>query len=234
MSKVPAPVSFQKEYENVTQYVKPDFRQVKHIYQPDSGIGFSNIRNNLEELIDPMTKYNSNGFSLSQYETERHCNKLFEDKHADYKLIDEQKRPPDYVYLDIIKWFQERGPVMDVFFSQGNLDHLQSLIISMIYNLSNGLYQIGRQNDNILLETMKAVFIDTPVNGNATGYALKYEVCCLNKTVLDAVVPDVYSGILKYLGYVKDQGNNPWTMDRPQNMSIVGTQLTRGFDFNII
>ena len=221
--------------ENVVNYVKPDFTKITKIIQPENGMGFSNIRGNLEDLIDPMSKYNANGFSMAEYENDRHCNKLFTDKFSDYNLIDQGEVSPDYIYWDIVKNFQERSPVMDNFFSKRNLDHIQDILMSLIFQYSNGAYKITRQNDNIMLQTMQQVYKGTPVNALATTMVdIRKEIAQLNKMVIDSIFPNAIVGIQKYLAYARDQGNNPYTLDQPVNVSEKGTHLTRGFDFNII
>lgn len=229
------PVPSSSLFSGTVNYVKPDFTKVKHVQMPENGLGFSNVRTNLEELIDPMAKYNSNGFSVAEYENERHCNKLFTDKFSDYQLIDEQKVSPDYIYWDIIKNFQERSPLMDNFFSKRNLDHVQDILIQLVASYSNGTYKIGRQNDNILLKIMRDVYLGSPINALARDeQEIRKQLAMLNKNTIDAIFRDTIVGIQQYLGYARDQGNNPYTMDQPKNVSNIGTQLTRGFDFNII
>lgn len=219
----------------VQEYVKPDFKRVSNIIQSDSGLGFSNFRvsQSKRDLIDPMAKYNSNGFSLAEYENERHLNKIFDDHYADVPSIDQQEQDPDYIYWDIVKTLEERGPVMDAFFSKRNLDHIQNLLVKMVEFQSDGLYKISRQNDNIILEGMRLTFVGSPINALSTGDELRRTIASLNKNVLNVAVPYVFSGIQKHLSYVKDQGNMPWTMDQPKNMSEKGTRLNKGFDFNI-
>ena len=233
---------------NTVPYVKPDYKNLKNIITPENGLGFSNFRNNdiyhkqnykvnnntKLDLIDPMAKYNPNGYSLAEYENERHINKLFTDHYNDTNLICEEEQSPDYVYWDLVKSMEERCPVMDAFFSKRNLDHIQYLIIKMVEFQSDGLYKISRQNDNIILEGMRITYLGSPINGNATGLELKRTIANLNKNILNVVVPYVFSGIQKHLFYIRDQGNMTYTVDRPQNMSEKGTRLKRGFDFNII
>lgn len=239
INSAPASASASRSTQNNANanipYVRPDFTAVKNVSMPENGLGFSNVRTNMEELIDPMAKYNSNGFSVAEYENERHCNFLFADKFGDDKLIDEKEVSPDYIYWDIIKNFQERSPLMDNFFSRRNLDHIQNILIQLVENYSQGAYHISRQNDQIVLKIMRDVYLGSPINALVrTMPELRHEVAVLNKNTIDAIFQDTIVGIQQYLGYARDQGNNPYTMDQPQNVSDIGTKLTRGFDFNII
>ena len=217
-------------------YVKPDYTKVKGIHTSDSGLGLSNIRKPQSklDLIDPMAKYNPNGFSLAEYENERHINKLFTSHYKDSSLIDEEKQDPDYVFIDIIKMLEEPGPVAYAFFSQKNIDHIQKLLIEMIYFQSDGLYKISKQNENIILEGMRLTYLGSPINGLATGSELRRIIANLNKNMLNILVPYVFSGIQKYLSYVRDQSNMARPIALPQNMSETGTRISRGFDSFII
>ena len=171
---------------------------------------------------------------ISEYEARRHSNFLFNEHYGDYHLMDQQPVPDDYIYWDIIKTFQERNPLMDFFFSKKNLDHLQYLTIQMVKYQSDGKYNISRQSDPELLVVMRSIYIKTPTNPLSTGEAFKQDICTLNKNVLDWVVPRILVNVQQYLGYVRDQGNNPLQMRRPEFMSDTGNRINRGFDVTFI
>jgi hypothetical protein len=48
---------------------------------------------------------------------------------------------------EAIKTIVQKNPVSDVFFSKANIDYLQQRIQQIVYERSNGEYQIGRQSD---------------------------------------------------------------------------------------
>ncbi|MEO0236658.1 MAG: hypothetical protein ABIN35_00300 [candidate division WOR-3 bacterium] len=171
---------------------------------------------------------------LYEYLKRRHSNFLFLDHYKDFKMIDEKEIGPNDSYWDIMKTFQEKNPLLVFFFSKKNVDHLQNLIIQMVEYLSNGLYKISRQSDNELLVVMRSVYIKTPTNPLATGEQFKRNVCLLNKTVLDWVVPRIMVNIQQYLGYVRDKSQDLRFLDRPENVSIVGTKTNQSDKFALI
>lgn len=209
--------------------------------QPTDGFGVSNFRN---ETLPSTISRTTTDFQLedvhqytnpiSEYEARRHSNFLFSEHYKDYKLIDQQEVPDNYIYWDIIKTFQERNPLMDFFFSKKNLDHLQNLTIQMIKFQSGGLYNISRQSDAELLVVMRSIYIKTPTNPYSNGHDFKRDICTLNKNVLDWVVPKIIVNIQQYLGYVRDQGNNYRPLARPEFMSDTGNRINRGFDVTFV
>jgi len=221
-----------------------DYREnpsVMGFQQPDNGFGVSNFRQptNQETISRASTDSQLevvHQFSnpISEFEARRHANFLFSEHYKDYKLIDQQEVPSDYVYWDIIKTFQERNPLMDFFFSKKNLDHLQNLITKMILHRSDGVYNISRQSDPELLTVMRSIYIKTPTNPYAYGHAFRKDICTLNKNVLDWVVPRILIHIQQYLGYVRDQGKAYQPMKQPEFMSSTGNRTNRGFDVTFV
>lgn len=220
----------------------PLSKQFEHFAQPNTGFGVSNFR--VDESLPETINRTTTDFQLENvhqytnpiagFEYNRHANFLFREHYGDYKMIDQQPVPDDYIYLDIIKNFQERNPLMDFFFSKKNLDHIQHLIIKMVKHQSSGEYEISRQSDGELLTVMRSIYISTPNNPYTQGVEFKAEICKLNKNVLDWVVPHLLVNIQQYLGYVRDQGNTVYPQARPEFMSSAGTRINKGFDVSFI
>jgi len=214
----------------------------EHFAQPDNGFGVSNFR--VEEALPESINRTSTDFQLEdiqQYQNplgsfqfQRHANFLFREHYGDYRLIDQEQVPDDYIYWDIIKTFQERNPLMDFFFSKRNLDHLQKLIIEMVRHQSMDAYHISRQSDNELLTIMRAQYIQTPTNPFAEGKAFISEVCKLNKNVLDFAVPKVLVSIQSTLGYIRDQGNTTYPPPQPEFLSNTGNRINASFGLHFI
>jgi hypothetical protein len=215
---------------------------LENFSQPDNGFGFSNFR--IETTLPESINRTSTDFQLednhqytnpiSEYEYQRHADFLFREHYGDYRIIDEQPVPDNYIYWDIIKTIQERNPLMDFYFSKKNLDHVQRLAIQMVDHQSGGQYKITRQNDSELLTVMRSIYITTPTDPFAIGHEFKGEICKLNKNVLDWVVPKLLVNIQQYLGYVRDQGSNTYPPAQPEFMSSAGQRINRGFDVNFV
>lgn len=210
--------------------------------QSSNGFGVSNFRFNsslpdsINRNVDNLQLQEIDQLSnpVGEYTYQRHANFLFTNHYKDYKLIDEKQVPDDYIYLDIIKNFQERNSLIDLFFSKQNVDHLQRLMINMVKFQSQGQYDISKQSVGELLTIMRSIYIQTATNPFADEIALKAQICALNKNVLDWVVPRLLVQIQAYLGYVRDQGSNPLPSARPEFMSSAGTRINRGFDGTFI
>lgn len=224
----------------------PNYRNnplLEAFQQPSNGFGTSNFR--VEETLPNSINRTSSDISyedsqesinpLGTYMFKRHSNFLYTDKYADYKnIVDEAPVPDDHIYWDVIKNIEERNPLMDFFFSRKNLNHLQNLIITMIRHQSDGNYQISRQSDSELLTVMRGIYIQTPKNNFAEGKEFKNEICKINKNVLDFVVPKLIVNIQAYLGFVRDNGNDPLPHAQPEFLSSAGQRINSGFDKTFI
>jgi len=160
----------------------------------------------------------------------RHSDKLFTQSYSDYKWIDENSKEQNTVYRDILKTTIERSDVSDFFFSQRNLDHLQSLLIKLVREKSNDLYHIDRQNDTELLIVMRSIFLQYSKNLPLNIQSLETQVCELNRQVILYIFPKVMSNIQQYLSYIRDHGSNVRPIDRGEHTSSAGTRVNRGFD----
>ena len=115
--------------------------------------------------------------------------------------------------------------VNEAFFSQANVDAIQRELRAVIRTRLG--YAIDRQPDDQLLIIMRYVYMNESRN---TGGAR--EVRRLNQLVLREVVPQVASGVMQYLAYLRDASQLPEPIPRAQATSIKGTdtaQLFKGF-----
>lgn len=115
--------------------------------------------------------------------------------------------------------------VNTAFFSQGNVDAIQRQLSDVIRTRMG--YVIDRQPDEHLLIIMRYVYMNE--SRNTGGDA---EVVRLNQLVLKEIVPQVASGVLQYLAYLRDASRLPTPIPRARATSIKGTytpQLFTGF-----
>jgi hypothetical protein len=166
---------------------------------------------------------NNTGYTNNWLEA-RHHNKLFTQHYKDYKLIEENPCHND-IANDIVKNIQETNPLAQAFFSKCNLDHLQDLIIKIIFKRSRGQWTISRQSDNELLTVMRSLYLQKAQHlEDVIG-----EVADLNKQVLLDVVPRISSKIEQNLGYQRDRGATYDPFTRGELASNAGTKTTKGF-----
>ena len=160
----------------------------------------------------------------------RHQDHFFTQTYGDYQWIDENPRQENTAYRDIIKTTLERSPLSDFFFGSRNLNHLQQLLIKLVHEKSNGVYQIGRQNDTELLIIMRSIFLQYAKNLPYDVQSLEQQICELNRQVILYALPKLMSNIQQYLSYVRDHGSNIRPLDRGEHISSAGTRVNRGFD----
>ena len=89
----------------------------------------------------------------------------------------------------------QESEVSKLYFSQENLDYLQSQIISRVYNKTNKKYGVGRQSDDELLIVMRSIYFQHCKNYNKD---LDKQVNVLNEIVLDYCVDNVYSNLIQH------------------------------------
>jgi hypothetical protein len=124
-----------------------------------------------------------------------------------------------------------------LFFSKLNILNIQNVIKFNVHKETN--YIIDKQSMNELMIIMRAVFLEysrhpkliTPdMSQNEKDILLmkyKMEVSRLNTIVINQVVPNIVSQLQQYIDYLKDASEQPYYMDKPQNVSIKGQKQYR-------
>jgi tetrahydromethanopterin S-methyltransferase subunit B len=169
---------------------------------------------------------NNTGYTNHWLE-ERDHKKTFTQHYKDYKLIEEAPTScRNDIANDIIKNIQETNPLAQAFFSRDNINHLQDLIIQIIYKRSRGAWKISRQSDNELAVIMRSIYLQKAqhIENDVIG-----EVADLNKQVLLYAVPKISSKIEQNLGYQRDRSATYDPFTRGELASNAGTKTTKGF-----
>lgn len=116
----------------------------------------------------------------------------------------------------------QESDVSRAFFSTKNMDVLQKELRDSILEQTG--YLIDRQSDESLLIIMRYVYMQS--GRNCGGSA---EVRRLNRLVLREIVPQVASGLMQYLAYLKDASTMAMPLPRGQATSLKGTKTTELF-----
>lgn len=116
----------------------------------------------------------------------------------------------------------ERSDLSDVFFSQDNIEALQSGIRYMVYKQSNGRFTIGRQSDQELKIIMKAVYLQNAKHDPSRSSIAQARD--LNKLILEYSVPNIVSNLQQYEQYRMDISTLPVPIDRSSFISNKGTK----------
>jgi hypothetical protein len=107
--------------------------------------------------------------------------------------------------------------VSAIFFSDNNVNLLQTGIYNKILNISAGKYNIGRQSDTDLKIIMRSIYFQY---GKNKPNNIKEQVLELNTRVIDWCVPEILSNIKQSDKYIMDISTMPIPLDR----SILPTQ----------
>ena len=116
----------------------------------------------------------------------------------------------------------------DIFFSDVNVDAVQTAIRYRVYVDSGRKYTIGRQSDTELQIIMRSIYFQFSKNQpiNLTG-----QVKELNKKVLDYTVPRIIQEINQYNQYKHDVTTMPVPLQRSENVSNAGSKFLFRGDF---
>ena len=87
---------------------------------------------------------------------------------------------------------------------------------------SKGEFKIGRQSDKQLNIIMRSIYLQ---NSKNLPNDIQGQVFELNKLVLQYCVPNIYSEILQYNGYLKAISTNIVPLDRSINISSKGEKI---------
>ena len=115
----------------------------------------------------------------------------------------------------------QKSELSKLYFSQVNLDYIQTQIIKRVYEKTNKQHRIGKQSEDELLIVMRSIYFQHGKNMNTK---LDLQVNILNELVLDYCVDNVYSNLKQYMVYIKDITTDQPVMDRPQTTHIKGSK----------
>jgi len=109
----------------------------------------------------------------------------------------------------------------ELYFSQENLDYIQTQIIARVYEKTLKRHVIGRQSDDELIIVMRSIYLQYGKNNNSD---LDVQINILNELVLDYCVDNVYSNLIQHFEYINDITKDQPVLDMPQTTHIKGTK----------
>lgn len=157
------------------------------------------------------------------------------------KYLDPQRRNPVSEQIDPLKYFilitnayVDNDNYVKSYFSRANVDHLQKLMSDQIYNKTDGLVRIGRQDDQALLDIMIEEYMSYPYeklfyqpcnpweNTDAVsiyegGLTKQLDVTVpemisdVNKRVLSIAVPRIVRGLQEFYRFREHITKKDWT-----------------------
>ena len=107
----------------------------------------------------------------------------------------------------------------NLYFSQENIDYLQTEVISRVYEKTNKKHIIGRQSEDELMIVMRSIYLQ---HGKNMITLLERQVDVLNNLVLDYCVDNIYTNLLQYFEYINDITKDQPVLDMPQSTYVKG------------
>jgi hypothetical protein len=108
------------------------------------------------------------------------------------------------------------------FFSTGNIQIIQNGIRAGVYQMSNGRFNVGPQDNTNLKIIMRSIFLQYAANNPNN---IQEQVKNLNKLVLDYCIPNVHNEAIAYLKYKNDVSTLAVPESRPVNVSSKGDKV---------
>ena len=115
----------------------------------------------------------------------------------------------------------QESELSKLYFSQVNVDYIQTQIIKRVYDKTNKQHRVGKQSEDELLIVMRSIYFQHGKNMNTK---LDLQVNILNELVLDYCVDNVFSNLKQYMVYIKDISTDQVVMDRPQTTHVKGSK----------
>lgn len=138
-----------------------------------------------------------------------------------YKNNNEKQNLCNYA-TEAISHSTNRTPLSDIFFSQQNMDIVQLGMRNMVLNKTDGVYNIGKQNETELKIIMRAMFIQHAKY--RTDIPINIQIQEINREVLNFAVPRIISSLNMKRKYLQDIQQLPMPLEHAKLMSTKGTK----------
>ena len=185
----------------------------------------------LERIPVPPVENHYNLTSTSeQYPAPKHGGRVpnindpntFQFAARPYKLYSDG-RPvfEDNPRSDLVGHLHSSTPLTSVFFSQDNIESLQTQIHDQVMAMSGGKYDIGRQSDDDLRLVMRSYYL---MFGRNDPTKVSSELAELNGRVVGYCSGKIYSEVEFHMFYRKDLEEFAPAIANPVNTQVYGTR----------
>jgi hypothetical protein len=191
---------------------------------------FSGEKSVLEKIQDPYVENRYNMTSTnSQFPAPKHSGpvpnindpSLASYAATPYKLHTGDKRIFGDDRTDLIGHQHKATPLNTVFFSEANLDRIQSEIVHQVSLMSGGKYRIDRQDDDQVKIIMRSYYL---MFGKNDPNKVSDELQELNGRVIGYCAGKVYSEVDFHMFYRKDIEDFAPAIANPMNPHVYGTR----------
>ena len=142
-----------------------------------------------------------------------------------FSLYDKNKIHNPVTFRDAFIPNIEADDLTQTFFSQQNIDNLQTQIISGVLHVSNGQYKIAKQSQDNLVIIMRDVFEQGAQNSLNQNLSLTEKKNALNRIVLNYCIPRIFNSVKSYYLYVRDSSTMPNPLPHPISLDYNNKQL---------
>ncbi len=122
---------------------------------------------------------------------------------------------------DMVGHLHSETALNKIFFSQENLDHIQSEVQAQVNAMSGGKYKIDRQNDDDVKIIMRSYYL---MFGKNDPNFVERELQELNSRVIGYASAKIYSEVDFHMFYLKDIQDFAPPIANPMNPHVFGTR----------
>ncbi len=123
---------------------------------------------------------------------------------------------------DMVGHLHAETPLNKIFFSQSNLDFIQSQIQTQVLAMSGGKYKIDKQNDDDVKIIMRSYYL---MFGKNDPNFVEKELQDLNSRVIGYASAKVYSEVDFHMFYLNDIQDFAPAIANPMNPHVFGTRV---------
>lgn len=188
---------------------------------------YSGEKSVLEKIQDPYVENRYNMTSTSkQYPAPKHGGPVpnIGDPSTfslSYKMYTGDKRIFGDDRTDLVGHLHKPSPLNTVFFSEANIDHIQSEIIHQVLLMSGNKYKIDRQDDDKVKIIMRSYYL---MFGRNDPNKVSEELQELNGRVIGYCAAKIYSEVDFHMFYLKDIQDFAPAIANPMNPHVYGTR----------
>lgn len=145
-----------------------------------------------------------------------------DNQNKQFNMFNHNNNNSDIAKDTILQGTISRTKLSETFFSNDNMKKIQNMLKTEVYNISNGKYKIGNQDNTHLQVIMRAVYLQ---NAKHLPYQIEKQVDDLNNIIVQLCLPDIMSGIKQYIHYIHSIQRLPNPIELPRNLSSKGTKI---------
>ena len=143
-----------------------------------------------------------------------------------FLLYESQDNEKQTEYKNALVGHFEQSLLSKSFFSADNINLLQKSIIVGVYKKSNGVYNIGYQDQDVLKTIMRAMYLQHSKNLDEN---ITSQIRELNNFVVNYAIPQIYNEAESYIKFKQQVSNISNPIDLPKSSYHSNTLIMKPF-----